>query len=150
MALNLYKQIAKTGASSAARLRSNHQPVPVSALYDVAASTARTCQWCRRQHAVEQQLAVRQSRAGAVLVVQSSCAVCHRQSFGRVCLSERFFCCSSPGKVAALPGIDEILRELMDHGSTGVHRPSVGERTLCFVDGSFIAAAPIVGKRLLL
>lgn len=47
-----------------------------------------------------------------------------------------------------LPGFDEILREnWIDHGSRMGHRPiSNGQRALCFVNGSFVTAAPVVGR----
>eukprot|EP01044_Picomonas_judraskeda_P000344 COSAG03_NODE_15_length_22165_cov_72.809934_13_plen_435_part_00 len=132
MAINLYRQIAKTSASSTARLRAGCQAVPVSAVYDSHApepSEAPAKRWrCANRAELMHRVSSAAFRQGAF--EQEVVLLQHPRA-----------------ELSTLPGLDEILREnWIDHGSRGGHRPSNGQRALCFVDRSFVAAAPAVGR----
>ena len=205
MAINLYKNIVKSGASSTARLRSR-QAVPMTAVYeDVRAAPAATAsrygpvagryepvpglavepegysgpaeqassyelegsyeieggyrvtgsyalaESRSQQHtqppAAQQQQQQRpqapvlrrwQCASRSALLESLTSAVFQQEVFER----EVALLHLPRAEVATLPGLEEILREpWVDTGSRGDHRPTPGQRALCFVDGSFVAAS---------
>eukprot|EP01043_Picozoa_sp_COSAG02_P052579 COSAG02_NODE_5687_length_4126_cov_2.973429_2_plen_428_part_00 len=139
MAINLYRQIAKTSAPSTARLR-RRQAVPCSAIYgDLHAQNQ---VGGRREPAPSTKRWRCVDRVELLQRVSSS-------SFGYGVFEREILLMQLPrAEMATLPGFDEILRETwIDHGSRAGHRPiSNGQRALCFVNGSFVAAAPVVGR----
>lgn len=144
MAINFYKQIAKTSASSTARLR-RRQAVPLSAVYgDLAMSQATGVS----RHARQLEPATSSTRCWRCVDRAELLQRVSSSAFGNGVFEREVLLLQLPrAELATLPGIDEILRESwIDHGSRGGHRPVNGQRALCFVDGSFVAAAPGVGR----
>ena len=132
MAINLYRQIAKTSASSTARLRAGCQAVPVSAVYESRALEPSEAP-AKRWRCV--------NRAELMHRVGST-------AFRHGVFEQEILLLRLPREeLSTLPGFDEIMREnWTDHGSRGGHHSSNGQRGLCFVDRSFVAAAPVVGR----
>jgi hypothetical protein len=137
MATNLYRNIIKSSASSTARLCSR-QAIPLSAVYEDAAQPQPQQRSQQQQQPTPAALRRWQCASRSALLECLSSATFQQEVFEReVALLQL-----PRAEIATLPGYDEILREpWADHGSRGDHRPTPGQRALCFVDGSFVAAA---------